>query len=94
MPQQSPKHLRTREDRVGRDDGVDRRQHATAKRLSLHRQQTAFVVGRAEPPSVRLALQHSVLGYQGIDHVLLVLVYPAGYGPDQEWPGSECAYDG
>src|SRR5262245_1747094 len=64
------------ENRVGRDDRRDRAEAATAQPVSVHRQPTPFLIGKADPPT-HVRTEDAVFFDQVRQGILLPLVEPA-----------------
>ena len=81
------------ENRVGRDNGRDRTQTATAEPLSTRRQPTAFLI-RQPDPAVHVPAQNAVLLDQ-VDHGrLLPLVEPADQCGHEQAQGRRVEHGG
>ena len=77
------------ENRVGGEQCADLCQPLAAEHLAGHGQAPPLVVAEQDAFLAELFLEHVVLGSQVLDHLLLLLVDPAGQNDEQELPRLE-----
>jgi hypothetical protein len=76
-----------REQRVRRDDGLNRRERPPPERLGFRGQADTLIVGESHSPGTELFAQHAVLHLEIVDHIALLLMDPAGHGGEEKLQG-------